>query len=553
MVFDSNAQPLSVAAGNSAVFGIRVDQYFRSARLAGNVMASGGSNHDIRVVVLKNNRVVFDSGQRRSIVLSVDLSEPGDYRLVLDNTFSLLSSKQVVGRISLVDWGVDSERAESARMLYLERSERASRLLRRLYDTLRQGEFNWGTEQVSRLPQLVIVKTDEVNAGAAFWTNTILLNEGLFVFAEADPANTDSILAGVIAHELGHIFYRHFQGSRPGSLWDELTGASPIDRNQEREADFLGVQLTCRAGLDPSGVLRFHQQMARRGQGRGSFGQTHPAPSERLQYLTVEVSKCRDRISRRPEASHEVGNASSPDRRPYLRRQAPTAAPSTVNPNCLDYEPKRVSLKGTVIKHDGLRAWWGLKLDTPICTNAGPDEDQGLAHTGIHELHLVVSSKLHWAQIVPLQGKSAVLSGRLMLAITGHHMTPVLLQVDEVHNSPVQHIPPQKPKEVSSRQPLPESYSAKVTVMQSPVNRVITMAWATDPSKPFKDADEFVTHYFNGPMDIMWVECRAGYRIVAPESPSSSSVFPMDGPGSKIWGVAVAPQGESAIRVTCIR
>jgi hypothetical protein len=220
---------------------------------------------------------------------------------------------------------------------------------------------------------------------------------------------------------------------------------------------------------------------------------------------------------------------------------------------CLDYDPKRVRLEGTIIKHDGLRPWWGLKLDEPLCTNAGRDEDRNIAYSGIRELHLVISADLHWEQVKSLLGTHAVLSGRLIPAFTGYHMTQVLLLLDEVHNAQVLKVPPRKQGDTKPPQTLPISYWAQVTVVQSPVNRVIKLAWTSDRSNPVRNPDDLVEHFFNGPMDIMWVYCRDGYTIVSAESSTNSAVFPMDGPGSKAWGLAVAPHGESAITITCRR
>jgi len=42
------------------------------------------------------------------------------------------------------------------------------------------------------------------------------------------------------------------------------------------------------------------------------------------------------------------------------------------------------------------------------------------------------------------------------------------------------------------------------------------------------ESDAYVTHMFNGPMDVMWVSCLAGYRIADAKSTTASAVFPMD-------------------------
>jgi hypothetical protein len=317
---------------------------------------------------------------------------------------------------------------------------------------------------------------------------------------------------------------------------------------QGQEAD---TRVVCCPGLDPSGRNRSEELMAE-GTLRGrDFAKTLLAISEQRQKKSLEVTKLFHWTMRNAESADKESNSLFAGQPQYPRVPPPPMRRIRRDPNCYDYEPARVTLQGTIIEHDGLRKWLGLRLDKPICTNEGPDEDQGLAHSNVKELHLVVFSNTHREQLKYLLGKHAEISGRLMLAITAYHMTPVLLQVDEIHNAPSVPVPPQKPKATAPTTPLPRRYFAKVTVMQSPVNRVITMAWANDPKNPFRDADNFVTYYFNGPMDILWVECRDGYRIVNIESPTGRAIFPMDGPGSKAWGLSVAPHGSSAIQITC--
>ncbi|MEX2302335.1 MAG: hypothetical protein WD733_15445 [Bryobacterales bacterium] len=74
----------------------------RSARIAGHVHAQGGSGKVVRVLVLKGQSVVYDSGRLRSVVLRMDCSEPGRYTLIFDNSFSTSSAMVVSGEVSLV-------------------------------------------------------------------------------------------------------------------------------------------------------------------------------------------------------------------------------------------------------------------------------------------------------------------------------------------------------------------------------------------------------------------------------------------------------------------
>ena len=90
-----NSQGTQIGPGKYLYINFHVDVYLKRARLAGNIMAQGGGGNDIVVQVVKDGKKIYDSGQLRSIVLSIPLNEPGNYTLVLSNTFSIISSKVV--------------------------------------------------------------------------------------------------------------------------------------------------------------------------------------------------------------------------------------------------------------------------------------------------------------------------------------------------------------------------------------------------------------------------------------------------------------------------
>lgn len=282
-----------VDPGRSLLYNFYVATYLRRARLAGNIVAQGGSGNDILVQVWRNQRKLFDSGQRRSVVLSIPIIEPGEYSLVLSNAFSVLSPKVASGYVNLLYDGVDTQRAQIERQNTARRVQAAQQILDQLYAALRADERELGTFQVPYKPVIVVTSNEEVNASASAQTNAIWVNRGTFEVAESDPEKEKAILAGVIGHELAHIFYRHSSGRPTGlSIWDELVGVLPIDRVQEREADILGVRLACQAGFDPSGLIAFMESLtARYGNGTG-FGATHPQNSERIGYIRQEVTKC---------------------------------------------------------------------------------------------------------------------------------------------------------------------------------------------------------------------------------------------------------------------
>lgn len=130
-------------------------------------------------------------------------------------------------------------------------------------------------------------------------------------------AANESQLAGVLAHEIAHIAQRHAAdqitkqlvangllgllgavlGNDGGGARTAQVGAQILangymlkfSRDDEREADRVGVQIMRRAGWDPRGMAEFMETL-RRQQGRdpGSvevFLSSHPAPGERAALL----------------------------------------------------------------------------------------------------------------------------------------------------------------------------------------------------------------------------------------------------------------------------
>jgi predicted Zn-dependent protease len=136
-------------------------------------------------------------------------------------------------------------------------------------------------------------------------------------------AANESQVAGVLAHEIAHIAQRHAAdqitkqlvangflgllgavlGNDPGGARTAQVGAQILaggyllkfSRDDERDADRIGIDIVRRAGWDPRGMAEF-MDVLRREQGRdpGSvevFLSTHPAPAERAVVLRQLAAK----------------------------------------------------------------------------------------------------------------------------------------------------------------------------------------------------------------------------------------------------------------------
>jgi beta-barrel assembly-enhancing protease len=148
----------------------------------------------------------------------------------------------------------------------------------------------------------VIDDDEQVNAFA-------IPGGGIYVFSGLLLAAEDEAeVVGVLGHEVAHVTERHVAerlatayglellasvalGDNPGTvaqLLASLAGTGVIlrfSREQEREADAVGVGAMVRAGYDPYGMVRFFERLQGGGPRVFAFLQSHPAPEERIENI----------------------------------------------------------------------------------------------------------------------------------------------------------------------------------------------------------------------------------------------------------------------------
>lgn len=130
-----------------------------------------------------------------------------------------------------------------------------------------------------------------------------------------------SELAGVIAHEVGHVARRHIAKNynrqrntgivyQLGVLAASLFGGgyagqaasvggsiaaqaylNDFSREDERDADAFGVAVLPRAGYDPNGLVTFFETIQRESGAGGGFLSSHPATTERIRNTRAMIRK----------------------------------------------------------------------------------------------------------------------------------------------------------------------------------------------------------------------------------------------------------------------
>jgi predicted Zn-dependent protease len=157
------------------------------------------------------------------------------------------------------------------------------------------------------------LKTDDMNA-YAMPGGKIMVYSGL-----VEKLNlTDAELAAVLGHEISHALREHtrervsrayaqqlalagvavFTGAGAGALdlanqVASVTFQLPHSREQEAEADVMGLELMARAGYNPHAAVNVWQKMMSAQQGGGSpeFLSTHPSSSNRIADLQAHLPK----------------------------------------------------------------------------------------------------------------------------------------------------------------------------------------------------------------------------------------------------------------------
>ncbi len=205
------------------------------------------------------------------------------------------------------------------------------------------------------------------------------INSGLLVTAESE-----SELAGVVAHEIGHVLQRHVargmtQHERSGhlmmasvaaALLAALAGggdlamgvaafgqAAAIDqqlgfsRQAEQEADRVGLEMMRRAGFDPQGMVKtfgrlMNASRLNEGSGGGAYASTHPLSIQRM-------SDMENRIRSLPAAG-----ASDSDAFWYVRAKLRImqARSGTQPANAMAELQRETTLGGT----RAAAAWYGM-------------------------------------------------------------------------------------------------------------------------------------------------------------------------------------------------
>ncbi len=245
---------------------------------------------------------------------------------------------------------------------------------------------------------ITVIDSDEVNAfalpGGFFY-----VNKGLILVAD-----NEAELAGVMAHETGHVAARHavenqtkanlleylamggsiFLGGIPGMIYQNTAGLGLLgifmkfSRSAEEEADRLGVQYMWAAGYDPTAMATMFEKLEAKNKKKpGLISRafaSHPAPPDRRasalalaarfpehdEYVisTSDFQRVKAKLLRLSNARATTagvlpsGDDGAPGR-PTLKRRQPTPDDSTTNPDGSEQKPAEKQEPPKLKRNDG--------------------------------------------------------------------------------------------------------------------------------------------------------------------------------------------------------
>jgi predicted Zn-dependent protease len=203
---------------------------------------------------------------------------------------------------------VDTARSKGALNKNAKQVERVTAISRRIVaaaPVFREDAARWNW-------QFNVQQSDDVNA-YCMPGGRIMVYSGLIEKLDA----TDAELSAVIAHEVAHALREHSrerisrqyaqqlglgvaaavagvseQTANIAGMVAEVTFGLPFSRDQESEADTIGLELMARAGYDPNAAVSLWRKMAAGAGGSPpEFLSTHPSPATRIKDIEKKLPR----------------------------------------------------------------------------------------------------------------------------------------------------------------------------------------------------------------------------------------------------------------------
>lgn len=229
----------------------------------------------------------------------------------VDRKQQMLVSDEVIEQGAAQAYAAELEAARAKGVLNTDKAQlaRVSGIAKRLVAVTP----NFRADATGWKWQFNVQKSEDMNA-YCMPGGRIMVYSGLIESLDV----SDAELATVIGHEIAHALREHTRErvSRAYAQQLVLSGAAavagvsdatasmanmvaevtfqlPFSREQESEADTIGLELMARAGFDPRAAVSLWQKMTRAQSGGGTpkFLSTHPAPKERIKDIEKNLPR----------------------------------------------------------------------------------------------------------------------------------------------------------------------------------------------------------------------------------------------------------------------
>lgn len=203
--------------------------------------------------------------------------------------------------VSLTPKSVESKIGDLALKVYSKKTSKPDEELKKIW-----AEIKESLPESFKGSELLVMDSSEENA-FALPGGKVFVTRGFLNKAESFNEKVF-----VLAHELGHQYYRHplksiYNKALSSAALSLITGSDDISkfmlgatslsfsRSQETEADFFALDLVQKVSGNSKGAFSFFKRMAKKQGGiemlQGEIFSTHPLSQKRVDYLEAECSK----------------------------------------------------------------------------------------------------------------------------------------------------------------------------------------------------------------------------------------------------------------------
>ena len=197
-------------------------------------------------------------------------------------------------------------------------------------------------------------------------------------------------------------------------------------------------------------------------------------------------------------------------------------------------------LHGSILYHNELRQWIGLKLASPVC--------------GKPELQLVYADPDAYRRAKSLRGCTVTATGKIYEGLTGYYSASLAIENPEITPDASCHPKPVEADPSKAEVPAAlKGWRATIMINYRSKGHIEVKVHQIDDSSSLQPWQAYVHYSLNGGADVIWFGCRTGFQTTdISVSPSSELIALNDGKGTKGTGLQNT-KGLNTVSFRCSR